>query len=121
MLWRQLWFESPLLAAATLLLLFDFSDVQRRISPAGAPVQRRGCVLRLLVEPGGREKGSPMTKHRRLVITFAVATVLLSPAAAEASFPGDNGKIAFVREELDPEASSEERFCHPLRLGRQAL
>lgn len=45
-----------------------------------------------------------MTKHLRLVLTLALTAAVVPASAAQASFPGANGKIAFVQEEFDSEA-----------------
>jgi hypothetical protein len=48
---------------------------------------------------------------RRWGFTFLAASVLVFPAAAEAAFPGANGKIAFVRDgdirTMNPDGSGQ--------------
>src|SRR5687768_1954631 len=46
-------------------------------------------------------------KKLKTSITLAVTVALAPGTAAEASFPGSNGQIAFVQEELDPDADSD--------------
>ena len=49
-----------------------------------------------------------MTKKLATLMALAVTAVLIPGTAAEASFPGDNGRIAFAQQEFDPEAAGYE-------------
>ena len=48
-----------------------------------------------------------MTKKLTILMALAVMAIFISSTAAEAGFPGGNGRIAFVQEELDPDEDAD--------------
>lgn len=72
-------------------------------------MQREGVPLRLLLDTEADAKGrETMAKNLNVVIMLALAAVMSSGSPAEATFPGANGRIAFVQEEIDPDMGEHE-------------